>query len=330
MKFPFYEGKGQQRDTSIAPQLPRPRYHELLVPENYLADQGLVDACNTALLLGLPLLLTGEAGTGKTQLAYSLAWELGFSPPLKFETKSTSEAKDLFYIYDALKRFHDIQSGIEHDVKTYVDYQAMGKAIIFSRNKEEISDILPPHFIHPGRSRSIVLVDEVDKAPRDFPNDILNEIEHFYFRIPEIDNRRVEADIDLLPIVIFTSNSEKNLPDAFLRRCVFYNIPFPERDRLSEILIMHLGNNFRGNNTYLEDVISFFYSIRNNPQLQKKPATAELLSWLLAMSINLDSANSSFHDSATVRKTIGILAKTNEDQEIIGEMLVRWVNNHES
>jgi MoxR-like ATPase len=111
MKFPFYKGDGFRSPNRSPQDLPFSRRSQLLKPEHYIADLGLRDACNVALLLGQPLLLTGEAGTGKTQFAYSLAWELGFEPPLKFETKSNSTARDLFYNYDALKRFQDAQSG---------------------------------------------------------------------------------------------------------------------------------------------------------------------------------------------------------------------------
>jgi hypothetical protein len=126
MKSRFYRGKGIQRDEG-ASDLPAPRNKALLAPEKYLADDGLIDAANVALMLGQPLLLTGEAGTGKTQFAYSLAWELKLGEPLKFETKSNSVARDLFYTYDALKRFQDVQSGLRpQSIFPYLAYQALG------------------------------------------------------------------------------------------------------------------------------------------------------------------------------------------------------------
>jgi MoxR-like ATPase len=138
MKFPFYLGTGN-REKSELPTLPVSPRSQLLQPENYIADAGLKDACNVALLLGQPLLLTGEPGTGKTQLAYSLAWELGLEQPLKFETKSTSIARELFYTYDALKRFQDVQSRVTAtNFLDYITFQALGLAILRSKNPDEV------------------------------------------------------------------------------------------------------------------------------------------------------------------------------------------------
>ncbi len=210
MNFPFYFGDGTRKRSDTPANLPVSRRSQFMKPENYLADSGLVDACNVALLLGQPLLLTGEPGTGKTLFAYSLAWELGFDEPLKFETKSTSTARDLFYTYDTLKQFQDAQSRIaDRSPLDYLTYNALGTAILRTREKSEIENFVPRDFVHPGKKRSIVLIDEVDKAPRDFPNDILNELEHLYFRVPELGNVEIEANPELQPIVVITSNSEK-------------------------------------------------------------------------------------------------------------------------
>src|SRR5262245_52754184 len=229
MAFPFYTGERLKRRHNAPAQLPGSRRARQTDPAGYLPDPGLVDAVNVALLLGQPLLLTGEPGTGKTQLAYSLAWELGFEPPLSFETKSTSVARDLFYTYDAVSHFRAAQTREgSADVLSYITWNAFGAAILRSRPIEEVRQWLPPDFAHTGPQRSIVLIDEIDKAPRDFPNDLLNEVENLFFRVPELNNARIEANEDRRPVLVLTSNSEKNLPEAFLRRCVYYNIPFPE------------------------------------------------------------------------------------------------------
>jgi MoxR-like ATPase len=195
MKTQFYSGKGIQRPKG-ASDLPVPQGKDFVKPEKYLANDGLVDAANVALMLGQPLLLTGEAGTGKTQFAYSLAWELGLDDPLKFETKSTSAARDLFYTYDALKRFQHVQTKVESDsILPYITYQALGLAILRTRTADLNKDLVSDDFEQPNKPlRSVVLIDEIDKAPRDFPNDILNEIEDMYFRIPEMGNKEVKAD----------------------------------------------------------------------------------------------------------------------------------------
>jgi len=323
MKFPFYDGSGKKLDDSAPVKLPISRRSQLLKPQNYIADDGLKDACNVALLLGQPLVLTGEPGTGKTQFAASLAWELGFDPPLKFEIKSTSTARDLFYTYDALKRFQDIQSktSSSSELLNYITYQALGLAILKTKEPSDVKQFISEEFLHSGKSRSVVLIDEMDKAPRDFPNDLLNELEHLYFRIPELGNVKVEADPTLQPIVIITSNSEKDLPEAFLRRCIYYNIPFPEPDRLKEIVSNHLD--LASDSKFLQDAIALFERLRKSG-LRKKPATAELLSWLLALQ-GFKTEPEIVLTETNIRQTLSSLIKTTEDQEKAQEIVKQWI-----
>lgn len=285
MPAPFYSGQGAAPPDEPR-KLPRSRFEEAVRPKGYLADKGLVDAVNVALLMAQPLLLTGEPGTGKTQLARSVAAELGYGEVLRFDTKSTSTAQDLFYTLDAMSRFHAAQSsdGSSRAVD-YVTYNALGEAILRANQLEAAQDLLPDGFGHVGQARrSVVLIDEVDKAPRDFPNDILAELEEMYFLIRELNNAKVQRDEALRPVVIITSNSEKHLPAAFLRRCVYYDVPFPDRDRLAEILNARLGDVASPGSSFVESALDLFALLRSDTTgLQKKPATAELLAWMMAM-----------------------------------------------
>jgi MoxR-like ATPase len=332
VKFPFYKGDGARSRSEAPADLPSSRRSQLLKPEYYTADPGLRDACNVALLLGQPLLLTGEPGTGKTQFAYSLAWELGFEPPLKFETKSNSAARDLFYTYDALKRFQDAQSGaVSTSPLDYITYQALGLAILRTKDPAEVERFLPSDLQHSGKIRSVVLIDEVDKAPRDFPNDLLNELEYMYFRIPELGNEKIEAEPALQPILVITSNSEKDLPDAFLRRCVYYNIPFPEPQKLAEIIANRLGLHTGGSSPFLQSALDLFYKFRDlQSGLRKKPATAELLGWLLTLqTLGYDAKDPSIQKDIVLR-TLSSLVKTTEDQEKARKVVDQWMREQKT
>jgi MoxR-like ATPase len=329
MSYPVYRGDGQKRPREGPVTVPVSRRAALMQPEKYLADPGLVQACNVALRLGQPLLLTGEPGTGKTLFAYSLAWEFGLGEPLKFETKSNSMAADLFYTYDTLRRFQEAQSGAPpRPPFDYLTYQALGLAILYSRELSDVSELLPPGFQHPGKKQSVVLIDEVDKAPRDFPNDILNELELLYFRIPELGNLKVEADATLQPIIIITSNSEKDLPDAFLRRCVYYNIPFPDRERLEAIIANRLGLYSANSSAFVSAALDLFEQLRAaGSGLRKKPATAELLGWILALQSLSDESDNLLAAPELVLGTLSSLVKTADDQEQATVIAKRWLDS---
>ena len=288
----------------------------------------MVDACNVALLLGQPLLLTGQPGNGKTLFAYSLAWELGLDQPLKFETKSNSIARDLFYTYDAFRRFQDVQIKKSNNSIDYLTYQALGKAILLTREKTEVAKFLPKDFEYTRKKRTVVLIDEVDKAPRDFPNDILNELDLLYFRIPELGNVKIEADRnpELQPIVIITSNSEKDLPEAFLRRCVYYDVPFPDASSLRRIINNRLGLFASGTNQFLDDALDLFEKLRS-PQLNlnKKPATAELLGWLLTLQKVSGNAENPLAEGDWAKRTLSSLVKTAADQKKANQLVKEWM-----
>ncbi len=282
-------------------------------PAGYLVDPELVNAVEIALLLGQPLLLTGEPGTGKTQLAHWLAWSRGLGEPFVFNTKSTSTARDLFYTFDAMRRFHAAHTGAgSQNELDYITYNAFGLAILHSSDPAALPDVLPAGFRHTGKRRSVVLVDEIDKAPRDFPNDLLHEVENMSFRIPELRNVEVRADRAMRPILVLTSNSEKNLPDAFLRRCVFYNIPFPSRDRLIKIVQTRLAAYRAGETPLLKSALDLFVDVRASGV--RKPSTAELLNWLQAIEAS-GSKQDAKVTADTAERTLSTLAKTVTDTE---------------
>lgn len=290
-------------------------------PVGYLAETGLRDAVNVAVSLGQPLLVTGEPGTGKTQLAGSIAHELGLPAPLTFNTKSTSSARDLFYRYDALRHFHDAQfrQG-ETGPEDYVEYEALGLAILLAMEPGVADPFLPASLRGTGPLRSLVLIDEVDKAPRDLPNDVLNEIEQMSFSVKET-GRVFTADRRYKPIVVLTSNSEKTLPDAFLRRCVFYHLTFPDRARLLEIVRRRCGPNASFSPERLELAVAHFEKIRELG-LRKKPSTAELIAWLRILErLDLDPANPKPGERETLAFTYSILAKSKEDLALLQERL---------
>jgi len=315
MSYPYYFS--QRLTPPDQPvQLPAPDYeNKMNDPKGYLPDDDLVAAVNVALMLGKPLLLTGEAGTGKTQLAYHLAYQLGL-PTLKFETKSNSNSKDLFYYYDHLRHFQSAQTKVgSQNSQDYITYNALGLAILRANPYDKIKQWVNQAFEQHTATRSVVLIDEIDKAQRDFPNDILNEVEGMYFKIPELDNAKIEADKAMRPVLILTSNSEKHLPAAFLRRCVYYHIPFPDNARLTAIIERRFGKT-----DFLAQALKIFNRLRDSG-LQKKPATAEFLDWLQVLTERYPEQKNLLQYKQALKNTLFVLVKTQEDRDIASQLI---------
>ena len=286
--------------------------------ENYIAPSELRQAVNVALALGQPLLITGEPGTGKTRLANSIAYELGV-PLLEYYTKTNSTATDLFYQYDALLRFQDIHLEVQKPMEAYITFHALGEAILLANPGEMALSFLRPEFKKKVPTRSVVLIDEIDKAPRDLPNDILNEIERMSFTVKEA-GWRFEANQRHRPIIVMTSNTEKDLPDAFLRRCVYYHIPFPDSEKLKEIVKRRFADDHQFSSEFesrsLEKALKLFEAIRGL-DLRKKPATAEFIGWLsILMAVGIDLSQP-FNDrqKEQLKMSYSVLAKNNHDLE---------------
>jgi MoxR-like ATPase len=326
-QFPWYR-RGVSEGPSKPVLLPPSPLEALRSAAQYEPSDELAKAVNVALLLGQPLLLTGEPGTGKTELARSLAWQLGYGDPLKFECKSTTEARHLFYHYDTLGRFQARDGDGGKRAADYVQYNALGRAIVRTRTLDQISHVLPQpeHEKHDGPRPSVVLIDEIDKAPRDFPNDILNEIERNYFRIPELGHVPVEADPNLRPVVVLTSNAEKSLPPAFLRRCVYFHIEFPDRQTLEKIVENRVGQ-FRGNRLFPE-ALDLFTNLRSpDTGLQKPPATAELLAWLVFLKQRGADLTKPMRNSADlVKDSLVLLVKEFDDRPVAEAVVKDWLS----
>ncbi|PZR02189.1 MAG: hypothetical protein DI539_27865, partial [Flavobacterium psychrophilum] len=258
--------------------------------ENYLPSTSLLNAMEVAYTLKRPLLITGEPGTGKTQFAYWVADHLSktnnFHPlPFVYNTKTSSIAQDLFYSYDAIAHFRETHGDSGKKAEDFIQLKALGLAIAHAIGRDGVGiseSILDKSNITAAEGKgSVVLIDEIDKASRDFPNDLLNEIENYEFEIKEI-NRKVkiiEAAQKQNIIVILTSNFEKNLPDAFLRRCIYYHIDFPSKQRLYEIILRRLNLSEEDYVTIQNRISDFFY-FHEFPNINKKPSTSEFIDWM--------------------------------------------------
>ena len=256
---------------------------------DYVASEELLRAANIAMVLQKPLLIKGEPGTGKTKLAEAIA-QAANKKLIIWNIKSTTKAQDGLYVYDVVQRLYDSQFGGEgvDDVEKYVKLGKLGEAFT-------------------AGEQVILLIDEIDKADLEFPNDLLWELDRMEFHIPET-GKTIRAKHR--PVVIITSNAEKELPDAFLRRCVFHYIEFPNQELMSEIVKVHFQDL---DEHLLQQVLSAFYKIRSLPQIKKKPSTSEIIDWIQAL------VHGGFDPKDLVREVpyVGVLLKKNEDIETL-------------
>ena len=258
--------------------------------DTYVATDDLKIAVNAAVALERPLLVKGEPGTGKTELARQVAESLGL-PMIEWHIKSTTRAQQGLYEYDAVSRLRDSQLGDErvNDVKNYIRKGKLWQAFEAGR-------------------RVVLLIDEIDKADIEFPNDLLQELDRMEFHVYET-GETVRADIR--PVVIITSNNEKELPDAFLRRCFFHYIRFPDAETMRKIVEVHHPGI---KESLLTTALTQFYEIRETQGLKKKPSTSEVLDWLkLLLAEDLSSEDLKREGHNLLPKLHGALLKNEQD-----------------
>ena len=270
--------------------------------DDYVVTKELMNAVNVSIALQKPLLIKGEPGTGKTMLAESISKALDMDLII-WGIKSTTKAQEGLYVYDTVQRLYDSQFGEGNvsDIKQYIKLGKLGEA--FTSDKQVV-----------------LLIDEIDKADLEFPNDLLWELDKMEFYINET---KETIKTKHRPIVIITSNAEKELPDAFLRRCIFHYIEFPDAETMEESINVHFG---RIDQKLCQKALEAFYEIRKMDEIQKKPSTSELLDWIQALMISgVDIENLS-----SEMPFVGVLLKKNQDIDVMHEIkekgysLKRW------
>lgn len=270
--------------------------------DSYVISEELRNNVNVAIELKRPLLVKGEPGTGKTLLAHSIAKGLG-KELLIWNIKSTTKAREGLYVYDTVQRLNDARfgDGSVDDIKKYIKLGKLGES--FAADKQVV-----------------LLIDEIDKADVEFPNDLLNELDVMNFYIPETHETVAAKD---RPIVIITSNSERELPDPFLRRCIFHYIDFPEEELMQQIVGVHFPDI---EERLMSEVLKKFYWIREFEMLRKKPSTSELVDWiqaLLAAGIAPERIESEL-------PFVGTLLKKKEDMEVVANKGNHYAYNSSS
>lgn len=270
--------------------------------DDYVVTKELMNAVNVSIALKKPLLIKGEPGTGKTMLAEAISKALDMDLII-WGIKSTTKAQEGLYVYDTVQRLYDSQfgEGDVSDIKQYIKLGKLGEA--FTSEKQVV-----------------LLIDEIDKADLEFPNDLLWELDKMEFYINET---KETIKTNHRPIVIITSNAEKELPDAFLRRCIFHYIEFPDKEKMEEIIKVHFGDIDK---TLSQKALEAFYELRKMDEIQKKPSTSELLDWIQALMISgVDVENLS-----SEMPFLGVLLKKNQDIDVMHEIkekgysLRRW------
>ncbi|MCU0326845.1 MAG: MoxR family ATPase [Spirosomaceae bacterium] len=271
--------------------------------DSYIATRELQTAVNAAIALQRPLLIKGEPGTGKTLLAFEVAKALN-KPIYTWHVKSTTTAQQGLYEYDAVSRLRDSQLGEEkvHDIANYIKKGKIWESFV--------SD-----------EQAVLLIDEIDKADIEFPNDLLQEIDRMEFYCYEL-KQTIKAKIR--PIIIITSNNEKELPDAFLRRCFFHFIRFPEKDTMQQIVDVHYPNL---DQKLIESAFKTFFGIRDVKNLKKKPSTSELIDWIRLLLVNKVSAEDleDLNKMNEIPPFLGSLLKNESDYDLFKGLRERGI-----
>lgn len=344
---------------------------------SYIPSSGLPEAADVAMMLGIPLLLSGPPGTGKTRAAYWLANRLYEGVPLRFDVKSGSTGTDLLYHFDEVARFRDSTRQQNRPLTDYLRFSALGEAILRAAGGNAVLEAIAGHgdarenqraiegedmlrrhsellheafgetwtpidgaartahllpaddeFARAEPAQIVVLVDEIDKAPRDTPNDLLMEFEEMRFQIPEL-GLTVRANPEIRPIVVITSNAEKSLPEPFLRRCAFFDIPFPGGPELRAIIDGVIGDS-AGGAPLISDVIEIFDLLRApESDISRAPGTAELLAWIDVLKRQPDTGlKASLADVVRADKPIyglGCLLKREDDARTGDQIIRNWL-----